>query len=389
MRTQVAIIGAGPAGLMLGQLLTQAGIDTVILERRGPSAVADRTRAGVLEEGCVAALERAGVGAGIRRDGLAGATIELAFDGRRHRIDLMAAAGRGVTLYGQDMLMRELVAAREAAGAPILYQCEDVSLRGFDGAFPKVSFTYRGEHEDLACDFIVGCDGVHSVARATVPERAIKTYQRIHPFGWLSLLAEVPPCGPAPIYSSHDRGFACCTPRGSGRSRYYLQVSLDELVEDWPDQRFWDEAKRRFDGETAAAIVAGASIEKSIAPLRGFVAEPLRFGRLLLAGDAAHIVPPTGEKGLNLALADAVYLAEALAEHFLDHSDLGLTAYSGRALKRVWQAERFAWWMTGLLHRLPDQSGYDRRIQLAELDYLVASPIAQAAFAENYAGLPL
>lgn len=389
MRTQVAIIGAGPAGLMLAQLLTQAKIDTVILERRSAAAVTDRIRAGVLEAGSVAALERAGVAAGIHRDGLPGSAIDLAFDGRRHRIDLIASAGRGVTLYGQDALMRELIAAREAAGGPILYECEDVSLRGFDGAFPKISFTYRGEHEDLACDFIVGCDGAHSVARATVPERSIKTYQRIHPFGWLGLLAEVPPVSEAPIYSNHERGFACCTPRGSGRSRYYLQVSLDELVEDWSDQRFWDEVRRRFDPATAAGIVSGASIEKSIAPLRGFVAEPLRFGRLLLAGDAAHIVPPTGEKGLNLALSDAVYLAEALTEHFLDHSDLGLAAYSGRALARVWKAERFAWWMTSLLHRLPEQTGYDRRLQHADLDYLVTSAAAQTSFAENYAGLPL
>lgn len=388
MRTQVAIIGAGPAGLMLGQLLTRAKIDTVILERRAPAAVSDRMRAGVLEEASVAALEEAGIAA-IRRDGLPVGNVELAFDGRRHRIDLTSANGRGVTLYGQDALMSELVTAREASGAPVLYGCEDVSLRGFDGAFPKIAFTYKGEHEDLACDFIVGCDGVHSVARATVPERAIKTFQRIHPFGWLGLLAEVPPVSEAPIYSNHERGFACCTPRGSGRSRYYLQVSLDELVEDWPDQRFWDEVRRRFDPVTAAAIVPGASIEKSIAPLRGFVAEPLRFGRLLLAGDAAHIVPPTGEKGLNLALSDAVYLAEALIEHFVEHSDLGLAAYSSRALGRVWKAERFAWWMTGLLHRLPDQTGYDRRIQLAELDYLANSPAAQAAFAENYVGLPL
>jgi p-hydroxybenzoate 3-monooxygenase len=385
MRTQVAIIGAGPAGFLLGHLLSAAGIDNVILEHRSREAILDRARAGVLAEASVRILEAAGLDAP-RRDGIPSPAIDLAFEGRSHRLDLTAAGGHGVTLYGQDRLTRDLIAAREATGAETLFGCEDVALRGFDGAFPKVALTYRGEHEEMACDFIIGCDGAQSTARATVPERSLRIYQRIYPVGWLGVLADVPPCGDAPVYSAHERGFAQCSQRSPGRTRYYLQVPIDEPVEDWSDQRFWDEIRRRLDPATAARLVTGPSLDKFVLPLRGFVVEPMRFGRLLLAGDAAHIVPPTGEKGLNLAIADVADLAEALAEHFRDHSEVGLNGYSARALARVWRAERFSWWMTSLMHRLPDQTPYDRRIQLAELDHLVTSPTARAAFAESYAG---
>jgi p-hydroxybenzoate 3-monooxygenase len=388
VRTQVAIVGSGPSGLLLGQLLHGAGIDTVILERRSRDYVLSRIRAGVLEQGTVELLHRAGVGHRVDAEGLVHHGIELSFDGSRHRVDLFALTGRSVTVYGQTEVTRDLMEARAAAGAPTVYEAADVAIADFDTDRPRLSFTKDGVESDIACDFIAGCDGSHGVCRASLPASAVTTYERVYPFGWLGLLADVPPAAHELIYANHTRGFALCSMRSPSRSRYYLQCDLSERVEDWPDARFFEELRRRLDPEAAAAVVAGPSIEKSIAALRSCVAEPMRFGRLFLAGDAAHIVPPTGAKGLNLAASDVRYLAEALIAHYGERSDAGLARYSERALARVWKAVRFSWWMTTLMHRFPDETGFARKLQQAELAYLVSSQAALAALAENYTGLP-
>ncbi len=389
MRTQVAIIGSGPAGLLLGQLLHCYGIDNVILERKDRNYVLGRIRAGVLEQGTVGLLEEAGVAERLHRDGLVHDGVELCFDGSRHRIDMKAATGgKTMVVYGQTEVTRDLMDGRLKVGRETIYDAGDVSLHDFGTEKPKVRYVKDGRTHEVACDFIAGCDGFHGVSRQSVPASAITTFERTYPFGWLGVLAETPPVSPELIYTNHERGFALCSMRSPTRSRYYVQCSNDDHVDNWSDDRFWDELKRRLDPKAAAEIVTGPSIEKSIAPLRSFVAEPMRFGRLFLAGDAAHIVPPTGAKGLNLAASDVHYLSHALREFYLDGSSAGIDGYSAKALTRVWKAERFSWWMTSMLHRFPDTDAFSARIQLAELNYLVSSQAATAAMSEQYVGLP-
>jgi p-hydroxybenzoate 3-monooxygenase len=388
MRTQVAIIGAGPSGLLLGQLLHRQGIDTVILENRSAEYVLGRIRAGVIEQGMVALLEEAGVAARLHSEGLVHDGTEITFDGVRHRIDFKKLTGETVTVYGQTEITRDLMEARAASGAPTVYEAQDVTPLDFNGDKPRVRYRKDGKDHELVCDFIAGCDGFHGVSRQSVPAGSIEHFERVYPFGWLGILSDTPPVSDELIYINHERGFALCSMRSHTRSRYYLQCSLAEHVEDWSDTRFWDELKLRLDKEGRERLVTGASIEKSIAPLRSFVAEPMRFGRLFLAGDAAHIVPPTGAKGLNLAASDVHYLSRALVEFYGEKSSGGIDQYSARALARIWKAERFSWWMTTMLHRFPESSGFDRRLQHAELEHLVSSPAAAMAMAENYVGLP-
>jgi p-hydroxybenzoate 3-monooxygenase len=388
LRTKVVIIGAGPAGLLLGQLLHTCGIDNVILERQTPDYVLGRIRAGLLEEGTVALLDEVGAGARAHHEGLIHHGVELAFGGARHRIDMHAATGKTVMIYGQTEVTLDLMNARKAAGLTTMYQAADVRPLDFDTEQPRVSYTKDGVSHEISCDFIAGCDGFHGVSRASVKPSAISTYERVYPFGWLGILSETPPVSDELIYSNHARGFALCTMRSKHRSRYYLQCPLDDHIDQWPDDKFWDELKRRLDQKAADNLVTGPSIEKSIAPLRSFVAEPMRFGRMFLAGDAAHIVPPTGAKGLNLAASDVHYLSQALREYYDEKSSAGIDGYSERALARVWKAVRFSWWMTAMMHRFPDTEGFGAKIQQAELNYLVSSKAATASMSENYVGLP-
>jgi p-hydroxybenzoate 3-monooxygenase len=384
------IIGAGPAGLLLGQLLHLYGVETIILERKDPDYVLARIRAGLLEQGTVKLMEEVGVAERLHHEGLVHDGIELAFGGARHRIDMKkATGGKTVTIYGQTEVTRDLMEARAAAGLATVYEASDVTPHDFDTDRPRVSYRKDGVSHEIACDFIAGCDGFHGVSRESVPASAIQTYDRIYPFGWLGILSETPPVSPELIYSRHERGFALCTMRSTHRSRYYLQCSLDDHVDNWSDAKFWDELKRRLDQEAVDNLITGPSIEKSIAPLRSFVAEPMRFGRMFLAGDAAHIVPPTGAKGLNLAASDVHYLSRALREYYDEKSSAGIDGYSTTALARVWKAVRFSWWMTSMLHRFPDQGEFGARIQIAELDYLVSSKAATTSLSENYVGLPL
>lgn len=388
MRVQVAIIGSGPAGLLLGQLLARSGIDTIILEQRSKDYVLGRIRAGVLEQGTVDLLTEAGVAGRLQREGLVHDGIELSWDGKRQRIDLRTLThGKAVTVYGQTEVTRDLMDAREQAGLKTVYEALDVSIHDFDSSSPRVRYRKDGIEHQVHCDFIAGCDGYHGVSRASIPVSAIQTFERVYPFGWLGVLSDTPPVSSELIYASHERGFALCSMRSHTRSRYYIQCAVDEKLEEWSDQRFWDELRRRLDAEAAESLITGPSIEKSIAPLRSFVAEPMRFGRLMLAGDAAHIVPPTGAKGLNLAASDVRYLARALIEYYMSGSMAGVDAYSDKCLSRVWKAVRFSWWMTTLLHRFPQSGPFDRRIQQTELDYLAGSQIASASLAENYVGL--
>jgi p-hydroxybenzoate 3-monooxygenase len=373
LRTKVAIIGAGPAGLLLGQLLHDRGIDNVILERQTPDYVLGRIRAGLLEEGAVALLGEVGAGARLHREGLVHNGVELAFGGTRHRIDMKQTTGKVITIYGQTEVTRDLMDARGTAGLTTVYEATDVKPHDFDTNRPHVTYVKDGLSHTVACDFIAGCDGFHGVSRASVKPSAITTFERVYPFGWLGILSETPPVSRELIYTNHPRGFSLCTMRSTRRSRYYLQCDLDDHIDQWSDERFWDELKRRLDPEAVANLVTGPSIEKSIAPLRSFVAEPMRFGRMFLAGDASHIVPPTGAKGLNLAASDVHYLSLALREYYDEKSSAGIDGYSTKALARVWKAVRFSWWMTSMLHRFPDTEGFGARIQLAELDYLVSS----------------
>lgn len=388
MRTQVVIVGSGPSGLLLGQLLTGAGIDNIILDRVGKDYILGRVRAGVLEQGTVELMRRAGADARLRAESLTHDGFSIAFDGRDHRIDLAALTSKHVTVYGQTEMTRDLMAAREASGPSTFYEVENLALQDFDTDNPYVTYAKDGVAERIDCDVIAGCDGFHGISRRSVPAGAIRTFERAYPFGWLGLLAEVPPVSDELVYASHERGFALCSMRSTTRSRYYVQVPADEQIENWSDDRFWDELRSRLPRHHAEAVTTGASFEKSIAPLRSFVAEPLRFGRLFLVGDAAHIVPPTGAKGLNLAASDVHYLFNGLREFFLDRSMAGIDAYSGRALARVWKAVRFSWWMTTLLHRFPGRTDFEHRIQDAELDYLTHSHAVATALAENYVGLP-
>jgi p-hydroxybenzoate 3-monooxygenase len=389
IRTQVAIVGSGPAGLLLGQLLHGAGIEAVILDRVDRAYILGRVRAGVLEQGTVGLLREVGCAARLDAEGLPHDGIEIAHSGRTHPIDLAGlTGGKRVTIYGQTEMTRDLMDAREAAGAATIYDAAHVIPRDFAGAAPWVSYEKDGATHRIDCDFVIGCDGYHGVTRRSVPPKALRTYERVYPFGWLGLLADVPPCREHLVYAKHPRGFTLCSMRSRTRSRYYLQVPLTQRVEDWSDAAFWDELRRRLPEEVAAGVVTGPSFEKSIAPLRSFVAEPLRFGRLFLAGDAAHIVPPTGAKGLNLAASDVHYLFEGLRAHYLDRSDPLLDAYSARALDRVWKAERFSWWMTTMLHTFAEDDAFGRRIHDAELAYTLGSVAARTSLAENYVGLP-
>ena len=389
IRTQVAIIGSGPAGLLLGQLLHKAGIDTVILDRVDRDYILGRIRAGVLEEGTAALLDEAGVGARMRAEGLPHDGFDLVYDGEVHRIDLFKlTGGKRVLVYGQTEVTHDLIDARDAAGLASFYNAGKVELHDYDGARPFVSFEQDGVRRRIDCDFIAGCDGFHGPSRASIPPQAIQTFEKVYPFGWLGLLSAVPPASEELIYSNHHRGFCLCSMRSPTLSRYYLQCATSDRVEDWNEQRFWDELRRRLPDRYAESVTTGPALEMSIAPLRSFVCEPLRFGRLFLAGDAAHIVPPTGAKGLNLAASDVHYLFEALREHYRDGSDAGLDAYSVRALHRVWNAERFSWWMTSMMHRFPDMGDFDKRIQKAEFSQVVQFPAAATTLAENYVGMP-
>jgi p-hydroxybenzoate 3-monooxygenase len=388
MRTQVGIVGGGPSGLLLARLLGLAGIDTIVLERRTPEYLRARIRAGLLEQGTVDVLAQAGVGERLLRERLIHDGVELAFNGRRHRIDLKGLSGKVVTIYGQAEIQKDLMDAHTAAGTDIVYQAEDVSLHGLSSDRPRLRYHKGSETLEVQCDFIAGCDGFHGVSRQAIPQEVIRIYERVYPFGWLGILADTPPVNHELIYCNHERGFALCTMRSVARSRYYLQVPADEEVDDWSDDRFWTELKRRIPPDAVGALQTGPRLEMSVAPLRSFVAEPMRYGRLLLAGDAAHIVPPTGAKGLNLAVADVRFLSEALIAYYRSGRTDLLDGYSDRCLARVWKAQRFSWWMTSLTHRFPEASGFERRAQAAELAYLAGSKAAQASLAENYVGLP-
>ena len=387
-KTQVAIIGAGPSGLLLGQLLAKSGIANVVIEQRSADYVLGRIRAGVLEQTTVDLLHSAGVAGRMDAEGLPHDGVALCFGGQRHRIDLLGLTGKRVMVYGQTEVTRDLMAARSAAGLPTVYEADEVAVHGFDTATPSVSYLKDGVRHSVQADHIAGCDGFHGVCRASVPAAAIALHEKVYPFGWLGVLADVPPVSHELIYVHHERGFALCSQRSKLRSRYYVQCSLADKVEQWSDDAFWAELKRRLPAETASALVTGASLEKSIAPLRSFVAEPLRFGSLFLVGDAGHIVPPTGAKGLNLAASDVAYLWQGLVGHYAG-SPTELAHYSQRALARIWKAERFSWWMTSLMHRFPDTDSFGQKMQEAELAYLFGSQAAMTVLAENYVGLPL
>ncbi len=388
MRTQVAIIGGGPAGSLLSHLLHRQGIESVILESRSRHHVLSRIRAGVVEQGSADLLRSVGIGDRLDRKGLVHEGVGIAHAGRRFRIDFKGLVDRAVIIYGQTQLQHDLYDALDSNGGTLIDDVTDVRLHDITSATPSVTFARGGAAERIEADFVAGCDGYHGVSRATIPSSVLRTFEREYPFGWLGILSETPPVDEELIYARHDDGFALCSMRHSMLSRYYVQCPLDDSVDDWPDDRFWETLQTRLPPDTAEALVTGPSIEKSIAPLRSFVAEPMRHGNLFLAGDAAHIVPPTGAKGLNLAISDVWYLAEALADRYRGRTDR-LDAYSATALSRVWKAVRFSWWMTTLLHRFPDDGEFSRRLQLAELDYLESSPAARAAFAENYVGLPM
>jgi len=389
MQTEVAIIGGGPAGLLLAQLLQRRGVGSVVLERRSRQHVLSRIRAGVLEQGTAELLRAAGAGARMDREGEIHDGVKLAFGGHVHRLDLAdLTGGRTVMVYGQTELTRDLYEAREAAGGVVLHEVEDVHLHDLESDRPYVTARQGDDVVRVDCAFIAGCDGFHGVSRETIPETARTTFEKVYDIGWLGVLARTPPVSFELIYAGHERGFALCSRRSRELSRYYVQCAIDDDARAWSDARFWDELRARLPEEVASELVTGASIEKSVAPLRSFVCEPLRYGRLFLAGDAAHIVPPTGAKGLNLAAADVHYLATALIDRCRDDDERGLEAYSDRALARVWKVERFSWSMTTMLHRFHEAGAFETRIQRAELDYLMSSRAAMTAIAENYVGLP-
>lgn len=389
MKTQVAIIGAGPSGLLLGQLLQRAGIDNVILERRSGEYVLSRIRAGVLEQGMVDLLREAGVDRRMDAEGLPHDGVELAFDNRRVRIDLAAlTGGKQVMVYGQTEVTRDLMEARAAEGGQTLYEVDKVQPHDLETDAPYITFEHNGETQRLDCDYVAGCDGYHGVSRQSIPADRLKTFERVYPFGWLGLLSDTPPVSDELIYARHERGFALCSMRSQIRSRYYVQVPLDEKVEDWSDARFWEELKRRLPEDVAANLVTGPSLEKSIAPLRSFVAEPMQHGRLFLVGDAAHIVPPTGAKGLNLAASDVNTLYRLMVKVYHEGRTDLVPRYSQTCLKRVWKAERFSWWMTSILHKFSEDEDFGARMQQAELDYVTGSEAGLTTIAENYVGLP-
>jgi p-hydroxybenzoate 3-monooxygenase len=386
-RTQVAIIGAGPSGLLLSQLLHLHGVDNVVLERRSREYVAGRIRAGVLEQGTVELLMKAQVGERMSGERLVHDGFALGFAENSLRVDLKGLTGGTVSVYGQTEITRDLISARIAAGGSPIFEAREVSVENLGGAHPTVRYSHAGRTHELTCDFVAGCDGYHGVCRRSVPQQAMRTFERTYPFGWLGILADVPPVSHELIYSNHERGFALCSMRSASRSRYYVQCGLDENVEAWTDERFWNELRRRLPARVAEALITGPSIEKSIAPLRSFVVEPLRFDRLFLVGDAAHIVPPTGAKGLNLAAADVRVLYQALAEYYRTGGTALIDGYSAQCLRRTWKAVRFSWWFTSLTHKFSEDP-FAHRLQLAELDYLSGSTAALTSLAENYVGLP-
>jgi p-hydroxybenzoate 3-monooxygenase len=387
-RTQVGIIGAGPAGLLLARLLKLNGIESVILENRSRAYVEARIRAGVLEHGTVKLLEEAGVAERLHREGLVHEGVELGVNGGRFRIDLAGLAGKTITVYGQSEVVQDLIAARLAGDGPIVWEAADVALHDIETDRPRLTYRADGIEQELACDFIAGCDGFRGVSRASLPASNLRVYEQLYPFGWLGILADVPPCNEELIYASHPRGFALASMRSHTRSRYYIQCGRDEKLEDWPDDRLWDELKRRLGPDVAPHVTTGPALEKSITGLHSFVCLPMRHGRLFLAGDAAHIVPPTGAKGLNLAASDIHYLSRALVSHYARNDSTLLGTYSDQASARVWKAERFSWWLTLLMHKVHPEGSFAEQMQQAEIDYLLSSQAGQTAFAENYVGLP-
>lgn len=388
MRTQVVIIGGGPSGLLLSQLLHLRGIDSVILERRTKAYVLSRIRAGVLEQGLVGLLQEAGVADRLHREGIPHDGTLISYDDEMFRIDFTEHTGTSVMVYGQTEITQDLYAARETANGHIEFEVEGVEIRDADKERPFVTFYKHGQIKHISCDFIAGCDGFHGVSRKTIPMDVRKEFEKVYPFGWLGVLSETPPVNKEIIYASSQRGFALCSMRNENLSRYYIQCSTSDRADNWSDNDFWGELKRRIPEDQAAKLVTGPSIEKSIAPLRSFVTEPMQWGRLFLCGDAAHIVPPTGAKGLNTAASDVHYLYSGLCQWYLDKDMTGLDKYSERALSRIWKAERFSLWFSQLMHRFPDQKEFDRRMQRAEIEFLRDSMAAQKAMAENYVGLP-
>jgi p-hydroxybenzoate 3-monooxygenase len=388
MRTQVAIIGGGPSGLLLSQLLHTQGIDSVVLEKHTRDYVLSRIRAGVLEHGFAALMREAGAGERMDREGEIHEGFQIAHDGILERVDLKGLSGNTVIVYGQTELTRDLYDARERTAGQVIHEAQDVQPHAIDSARPYVTYTRDGKAQRLDCDYVIGCDGFHGVSRKSIPKDKIREFERVYPFGWLGVLSRTRPVSPELIYAKHDRGFALCSLRSQTLSRYYIQVPLSDSVEDWSDEAFFDELKRRLPTQVAEALVTGPSVEKSIAPLRSFVCEPMRHGSLFLAGDAAHIVPPTGARGLNSAASDIHYLYHALVDHYKKGDDRGLDGYSQKALARVWKGQRFSWWMTMLLHRFPEQSDFERKLQDTDLAYLFSSPKALGSLAENYVGLP-
>ncbi len=387
MQVQMGIIGAGPAGLLLCHLLDRAGISSIVLEKHSRSYVEERVRAGVLEQGTVDLLAEMGLGARMQREGLVHNGIELQFSGRRHRIDFKALTGKGITVYGQNEVVKDLTDARLAQEKPIVFEAEDVSIHGVDTEHPKIRYQKEGNAVEVSCDFIAGCDGFHGICRANIPSDVLTIFERTYPFAWLGILAEAPPSSEELVYSNHDRGFALLSMRSPRIGRLYLQCAPDEDLNEWPDDRIWEELGTRLQipGWT---LIRGPVLQKGVAGMRSFVVEPMQYGRLFIAGDAAHIVPPTGAKGLNLAAADVRVLAHALSVFYTSGDRSVLNRYSEICLRRVWKAQRFSWWMTSMLHRFPDESSFDRRRQLAELDYVTSSHAASQSLAENYVGLP-
>jgi len=388
LRTQVGIIGAGPAGLLLARLLKLNGIDSVILEARSRTYVEARIRAGVLEHGTVKLLEEAGVAERLHREGLVHEGVELGLDGGRFRIDLAGLASKTITVYGQSEVVQDLIVARLAGDGPIVWEAADVTLHDLETDRPRLTYRADGVEQELSCDFIAGCDGFRGVSRASLPSSSLRVYEQDYPFSWLGILADVPPCSEELIYANHPRGFALASMRSTTRSRYYIQCGRHEKLEDWPDDRLWDELKRRLGPDVAPHVRTGPALEKSITGLHSFVCLPMRHGRLFLAGDAAHIVPPTGAKGLNLAASDIHYLSRALVSHYARNDSTLLGAYSDQASARVWKAERFSWWLTLLMHKVHPEGSFAEQMQRAEIDYLLSSPPGQTVFAENYVGLP-
>lgn len=389
MKTQVAIIGAGPSGLLLGHLLRQAGVDCVVVERAAPDYVLGRIRAGVLETVTTDLMTRLGIDARMKAEGLVEAGFNLATNDRLIRIDITALTGKHVTVYGQTELTRDLMDAAPGRGLEIVYEAGDVALHDIEGDAPFVTYTKDGETRRIDCAYIAGCDGFHGPSRKAIPAHAVREFERVYPFGWLGILADVPPCHDELIYANTDAGFALASMRSKTRSRYYIQVPLTDRVEDWSEDRLWDELAARFDPISEHGVTRGPALEMSIAPLRSYVFETMRHGRLFLAGDSAHIVPPTGAKGLNLAASDVAYLSDALVGALKRGDAAGLDGYQAKALARIWKAERFSWSLTKLMHRFPEDGAFEHRMQAAELDYLASSTAMQTAIAENYVGLPL